>query len=74
MSREIRNRISYTVMCISLFASVHRLDEPEAYRYLKQFGGLEFLKEFYDVEHLLSLEDSVDDLTAICRRNGGMVA
>ena len=33
----------------------------------------QFLKEFYDVEHTLSFEEVLDDLTVICRRNGGAV-
>ena len=28
----------------------------------------------YDVEHLLSIEDAVDDLTVVCKKNGGMLA
>lgn len=34
----------------------------EAYIYLTRFEGIEFLKEFYDVEHTLSFEDVLDDL------------
>lgn len=74
MSKETYNRIGYTVMCISLFASTHQMEQAVAYRYLKEYGGIAFLKEFYDVEHLLSLEEAVEDMTAICQKNGGKVA
>lgn len=30
-------------------------------------------QNFYDVEHTLSFDDVVDDLTAICRKNGGVI-
>ena len=43
----------------------------DAYIYLNCYKGIEFLKEFYDVEHTLSFEDALDDLATICRRNGG---
>lgn len=34
-------------------------------------GGIDFLSEFYDVEHSLSFNDCVDDMTIVCRNNGG---
>ncbi len=39
--------------------------------YLYAYKGIEFIKENYDVEHTLSFDDAVDDLTLICRNNGG---
>ena len=45
----------------------------DAYVYLSRNKGIEFLKEFYDVEHTLSFEEVLDDLTAICQKNGGTV-
>ena len=44
----------------------------DAYIYLNRYKGIEFLKEFYDVEHTLSFDDTIDDLSAICRKNGGV--
>lgn len=74
MSREIKNRIAYTVACISEFAYMHNLSYKDAYLYLKQFGGIAFLKDCYEVEHLLSIADSVSDLTTLCKNQGGVLA
>lgn len=74
MSREIQNRIAYTVACISEFAYTHDLSYKQAYLYLKTYGGIAFLKDCYDVEHLLSIADSVNDLTTLCRNQGGVLA
>lgn len=74
MSREIQNRIEYTVMCISEFSQKHSMHPQKAYLYLKQHGGIAFLKDCYEAEHLLSIEDAIDDLTFICHRNGGKIA
>ena len=74
MSQEIRNRINYTVMCIGAFSARHALLLQDGYRYLKEFGGISFLKDCYEAEHLLSIDDAVDDLTVLCKRNGGNVA
>ena len=74
MSKELQNRIDYTVMCISEFSQKHSLHPQKGYLYLKTYGGIAFLKECYDAEHLLSIEDAIDDLTAVCKRNGGDIA
>ncbi len=37
------------------------------------YTAIEFLKENYDVEHTLSLEDALDDMLMICEKNGGML-
>lgn len=74
MSREIQNRIEYTVMCISEFSQKYSMHPQKAYFYLKQHGGIAFLKDCYDAEHLLSIEDAIDDLTTICQKNGGEIA
>ncbi len=74
MSREIQNRIDYTVMCISEFSRKYSLHPQKAYIYLKEFGGISFLKDCYEAEHLLSIDDAISDLTIVCQRNGGKIA
>lgn len=74
MSTEIRNKLDYIVVCVSEFANRYQLPLKDAYFYLRQHMGIQFLQEFYDVEHTLSFDDVVDDLTRVCARNGGMLA
>ncbi|MCI5994894.1 MAG: DUF3791 domain-containing protein [Blautia sp.] len=71
MTKADRNLIDYIVVCISEFANRYGMHMRDAYIYLNRFKGIEFLKEFYDVEHTLSFDDALDDLAAICRKNGG---
>lgn len=73
MAKEDVNLLNYIVVCISEFASRYEMHVRDAYVYLSRNKGIEFLKEFYDVEHTLSFEDVLDDLTAICQKNGGTV-
>jgi hypothetical protein len=40
---------------------------------LVRFKGIRFILDNYEVEHQLSLHDCVDDMTAICKRNGGNI-
>lgn len=73
MAKEELNILNYLVVCISEFASRYNMHMRDAYIYLNQNKGLKFLKEFYDVEHTLSFDDVLDDLTTVCRKNGGSV-
>lgn len=66
--------IHYLVMCLGLFAQKHHLTKKEACNYLSRFKGLEFSINHYEAEHQLSLHDCVDDMTAICLRNGGTLS
>lgn len=66
-----KNVIDYVMTAIIEFAKRHRLTIREASNYLNRFKGIDFLTEFYDVEHTLSFTDCVDDLTVVCQNNGG---
>lgn len=65
--------IHYIVMCLGLFSRKYALTRKEACNYLARFKGLQFSIENYEVEHQLSLQESVEDMVAVCRRNGGGV-
>ncbi len=73
MSKLEQNQIRYTVACISEFAQSKMLTKPQAFFYLLEHKALDFLNEFYDVEHTLSFEDAIADLTAVCQQNGGKI-
>lgn len=71
MSKEVQNRVTYMIYCVSAFASHFDLTFKQAYAYLKRFKGISFLDECYEAEHQLSIKDAVSDLSVICHRNGG---
>jgi len=66
-----KNVIEYVMTAIIEFARHHALTIREASNYLNRFKGIDFLSEFYDVEHTLSFNDCVADLTVVCHNNGG---
>ncbi len=68
---ELKKKINYTVVCVNEFARKFHITEKKAFTYLYDHKGIEFLKEHYDIEHTLSLDDAVEDLTIVCRNNGG---
>lgn len=72
-STASKDLIHYIVMSLGLFARKHKLTKKEACNYLSRFKGFEFAINNYEVEHQLSLSECVDDMAAICRRNGGVI-
>ncbi len=73
MTKQEVKILNYIVICISEFAKQKSIKTKDAYNYLKEYKGLEFLNECYEAEHTLSLNDAVEDLTEICKRNGGTI-
>lgn len=67
-SKEI---VEYIVAAISEFAKRYFLTAKEAASYLLRFKGIEFLEQCYAAEHTLSVGDWMEDVTAVCKRNGG---
>ena len=64
---ELKNKINFTVACVDEFAQKNNLSVKEAFQYLFQFKGIEFIKENYT----LSFDTVLEDLGILCRRNGG---
>ena len=67
------NRIQYYVLCISAFARQKGLSYTDAFNYLYEKKGLDFLIDCYEAEHTLSVDDAVNDLTLVCKNNGGLI-
>ena len=66
--------IPFITACIQAFGQRFAMTRQAAFRYLPQYKGLAFLIEFYDVEQLQSMDETIDDLLIICRKNGGTLA
>jgi len=60
-------------MCVSAFSIKKGIDRRDAFNYLFEYQGIKFLIDCYEAEHTLSLDDAVEDLTIICKRNGGSI-
>lgn len=73
LAKDERNMLNYIVVCVSEFAARHGLRPGDAYEYLRHYKGIDYLQEFYDVEHTLSFDDTISDLNTICKNNGGAI-
>ena len=71
MSKSTLDRINYIVALITEFATAHGISSQQAYKYLQEYKGIDFVEKYYDVEHTFSFENTVEDLTAYCQRMGG---
>lgn len=74
MSEEQQYKLSYFVYVIGEFASKYGLTDKQAFQYLKRYDGLNVLDECYPAEHTLPIEETLNDLSMVCQRNGGGLA
>jgi len=74
MSKTLKDRLDYLIALVSEFAATHHMSLQQAYLYLQQYKGLDFADEFYDVEHTLSFDQAIEDITMYCKRMGGSIA
>ena len=66
--------IPYLTAYIQAFSRRFAMTRQAAFQYLHKYKGISFLIEFYDVEHLQSMDDTIDDLLVVCKKNGGTLA
>lgn len=69
--KELGQKALYLIYVINDFAEKFQLSLQGAYSYLNRYQGIEFLDEYYSAEHLLSIDEAIDDVTLVCKRNGG---
>ena len=65
----MHSKIHWMVACVSEYASRFNISAESAFQYLYKHGGITFLDEYYDAEHLLSFDETIDDLVIICNGN-----
>ena len=64
-------QIPFINACIRAFAKRFGVPVKNVFQYLYRFKGVDFLIEFYPTLHLQSVDDTVDDLIVMCKKNGG---
>ena len=73
MADKSWKQLHYYVLCVESFAEQKKMNSTEAFNYLFIHKGIDFLIDCYDAEHTLSINNAVEDLTRICKNNGGTV-
>jgi hypothetical protein len=68
---EASDRLGFITFIIPQFADEYKMDRQEAYQYLKKYGGLDYIFEFWWTLHVDNPFWSVRDIHEECWRNGG---
>ena len=63
-------RISNMNFLIFEFAYAYKMPIPDAYKFLKKYGGLDFLHEHYWALHIDNPWNAVRDMLIVCQHNG----
>ena len=72
LNKETGNKISFISFIVPQFASAYKMNVQEAYRYLKKYGGIDYLHECWWALHTDNPIWAVRDMYEICRNNGGL--
>jgi hypothetical protein len=72
LEKETRNKLRFATFIIPKFADTYKMDRQEAYRYLKKYGGLDYLYECWWALHTDNPFWAVRDMYKVCRNNGGL--
>jgi hypothetical protein len=72
LDRETLNKVEFMAFIIQKFARAYKMGVPNAYRYLKQYGGIDFLDRHWWALHTDNPYWAVRDMFKVCRSNGGM--
>lgn len=62
---------NFVVSVIMNFANEKKIPLRSAYRYIVMFKGMDFLKQYQDIEKTLSNQEIVNDVSRVCANNGG---
>jgi hypothetical protein len=72
LDRETQNKVAFMTFIIQEFATAYKMKGPKAYRYLKQYGGMDFLSEHWWALHTDNPIYAVHSLYEVCYNNGGL--
>ena len=67
----VEDVVEDTVFVVRNFAQVFNLNWRDAFNYLHQFKGLDFLQKHYGYEHTQPTYRTIEALLDICKKNGG---
>jgi len=72
IDKQINDKVSFISFIIPEFALAYKMDVQQAYFYLKQYGGIDYLNRHWWALHTDTPYWAVRSMFQICRRNGGL--
>jgi hypothetical protein len=71
LDKETVNKMKYTSFAIVEFAEAFKMGKPEGYRYLKKYGGIDYIAENWWALHTDNQYHVMLEIFDICKENGG---
>jgi len=71
--KKTRDVVDYIAFMVNEFAAAHQLTATQSFEYMKRYGAISFLDEFYDVEHCENPAVTLRDINQLCHREGGLL-
>jgi hypothetical protein len=71
IDKATSDRISFVAYIVPAFAEAYKMNVQDAFKYLKKYGGWDFLHEHWWVLHVDNDIWAVHDIYTICHQNGG---
>ena len=71
LDKETSDKISFVSFIIPEFASGYKMEIQDAYFYLKEYGGMDFLNKNWWALHTDNPYWAIKDMAYVCRNNGG---
>ncbi|MDR2465800.1 MAG: DUF3791 domain-containing protein [Prevotellaceae bacterium] len=71
LDKRTSDKVAFISFIIPEFAAAFKISMPEAYRYLVQYGGFDFLDRHWWALHTDNKYWALLDIYDVCRENGG---
>jgi hypothetical protein len=72
LDKQTSDKVAFISFIIPTFAETYKMPVPDAYQYLKKYGGIDFMLKHWWALHTDNDIWAVHDLYCACRRNGGL--
>ena len=72
ISKATSDKINFISFIVPAFAEAYKMSAPAAFKYLRKYGGWDFLNKHWWALHTDNDIWAIHDIYEICHKNGGM--
>ncbi|OAV75178.1 hypothetical protein Barb7_01220 [Bacteroidales bacterium Barb7] len=71
LDKETINKVGFVTFIIEEFASAYKMNRRDSYRYLKKYGGIDYVFNNWRALHIDNPFWVVREMFDVCHNNGG---
>jgi hypothetical protein len=71
LDKDTSDKVNFMAFIIPEFARSYKMGIQDAYRYLKKYGGIDYLNQCWWALHTDNPFWAVRDMFEVCKNNGG---